>query len=70
MTVTNFTQTSDKPYDRHHYKLVLGNGQSVIVPSWDDIWRLWGGASTSFSHVEVLDKPKPKKEKKRGGKGF
>ena len=31
-----FNQTSDAPYDRHHYKIVCQN-KSFVVESWDEV---------------------------------
>ena len=30
-----FKQTSDEPYDRHHYKIVSKHYATFIVKSWD-----------------------------------
>ena len=52
-----FRQTSDEPYDRHNYKVVLINGQSVIVDAWDLAQAIWFQNPAQFlSHIEVLDK--------------
>tara|TARA_Y100000361_G_C11006498_1_gene262091 strand:+ start:298 stop:498 length:201 start_codon:yes stop_codon:yes gene_type:complete len=52
-----FQQTSDEPYDRHNYKVVLLNGQSVIVDAWDLAQAIWFQQPGQFlSHIEVLDK--------------
>ena len=64
-----FSATSDAPYNRHNYRLVLQNGQSIIYASYEearDMW--WKGSKGTFSHIEVLDRPQPKKVKK--AKGF
>ena len=55
-----FTQTCDKPYDRHHYKLVYDN-KEVIVKTWEEVrehW--WNKRSINPPVVHVLDKPKKK----------
>lgn len=52
-----FTQTSDKPYDRHHYK--VGN---YTVKSWEEAVGLWQALRDVT--IEVIDKPK------KGGGGF
>ena len=66
MTET-FKQTSDKPYDRHHYKLVSANGNEVIFDNYEDVQLTWWNTSSELlSHVEVLDVP----EKKKKTKGF
>jgi|TARA_B100001939_G_scaffold318152_1_gene305353 hypothetical protein len=52
-----FQQTSDEPYDRHNYKVVLINGQSVVVDAWDLAQAIWFQQPGQFlSHIEVLDK--------------
>jgi hypothetical protein len=52
-----FQQTSDEPYDRHNYKVVLLNGQSVVVDAWDLAQAIWFQQPGQFlSHIEVLDK--------------
>jgi hypothetical protein len=52
-----FQQTSDEPYDRHNYKVVLLNGQSVVVDAWDLAQSIWFQQPSQFlSHIEVLDK--------------
>ena len=35
-----FGQTSDKPYDRHHYKLVFKE-KHVILKTWDEVLEYW-----------------------------
>ena len=35
-----FAQTSDIPYDRHHYKIVCQN-KSFVVESWDEVQEWW-----------------------------
>ena len=32
-----FHQTSDKPYDRHHYKLQFSNGRSVVFEDYEQL---------------------------------
>jgi hypothetical protein len=64
--MTNFTQTSDIPYDRHNYKLVQTNGKSIIFDNWEDAKSYWF-QKTSFGNLnyfEVLDK----NEKRKGFK--
>ena len=52
-----FTLTSDEPYDRHRYKVVLSNGESVDVDDWDIAHSIWFQHPGQFlSHIEVLDK--------------
>ena len=56
-----FSQTSDKPYDRHHYKIVFQD-KSFVVESWDEVQEYWWNRR-GFSPpiIEVIDKPKTKK---------
>ena len=35
-----FGQTSDEPYDRHHYKIVYKH-RSLVVKSWDEVQEHW-----------------------------
>ena len=55
-----FSQTSDKPYDRHHYK-IISQTKTIVVESWHEMQEYWWN-NMSFQPpiVEVLDKPKEK----------
>ena len=55
-----FSQTSDKLYDRHDYKIVYKRS-SFVVNSWDEVQEHWWN-KTIFEKpvIEVLDKPKKK----------
>jgi len=56
-----FKQTCDKPYDRHDYKLVYSNGESIILDNYEDVHLNWFQTPQQFlSHVEVLSKKKSK----------
>ena len=62
-----FKQTSDDPYDRHHYKIVSKQYATVIVKSWDEVQEWWWNQCNIIKFdavVEVLDKPKTKKKSK------
>lgn len=60
MTQT-FTQTSNKPYDKHHYKLVYSNQQEVIFENYADVQAAWFQTPSDFvSHIEVIDKKEVK----------
>ena len=62
-----FTESSSAPYDRHNYRVVYSNDQSVDVASWEEARALWFEAPPKFLKcVEVLDIPK----KVKTGKGF
>ena len=58
-----FSQTSDAPYDRHHYKIVSKQYATFIVESWDEVQEWWWNHCNTFQFyavIEVLDKPKKK----------
>ena len=54
-----FGQTCNKPYDRHHYKMVY-KSKSVVLESWDEVQEYWWNniAFNPDMIVEVIDKPK------------
>ena len=57
-----FEQTSNKSYDRHHYKIVCQT-KTFVVESWDEVQEYWWNnchLPTFDAVVHVLDKPKPK----------
>jgi hypothetical protein len=63
-----FKQTSDALYDRHHYKLVYSNNQSITLDSWEELRQCWFNTPPLLkSHVEVLDIPNKKRKKSNGG---
>tara|TARA_Y100000022_G_scaffold199840_1_gene213320 strand:- start:1887 stop:2099 length:213 start_codon:yes stop_codon:yes gene_type:complete len=55
-----FTVSSTDLYDRHHYKVVSQNGESITVDNWEDVRTIWWNKKAFLSHVEVLDAQKPK----------
>jgi hypothetical protein len=66
---TTFQQTCNKPYDRHDYKIVYSNGNSIIFDNYEDVQRTWFQTPSQFlGHVEVLDHTEPKRKQK--SKGF
>jgi hypothetical protein len=73
MTQT-FKQTCDKPYLRHDYKLVYGNGKEIIFDNYEDVQVTWFHHNGHFlSHIEVLDHYDYEKEwlgKRKKTKGF
>jgi len=58
-----FEQTSNKPYDHHHYKIVC-NTKSFVVESWQEVQEYWWNNCRSpffqGTFIEIIDKPKPK----------
>ena len=57
-----FSQTCNKPYDRHHNKMICKN-KSVVLSSWDEVQEYWWNniALNPDMIVEVIDKPKTTK---------
>jgi uncharacterized protein YlzI (FlbEa/FlbD family) len=52
-----FTQTSDQLYDRHEYKIVLSNGKSLVVESYEEVHEIWRQFPDYMNAcIEVLDK--------------
>jgi len=63
-----FAQTSDEPYDRHHYRFVYSDGQSKIFESYERAQEEWFNLPTVFkSHIEVLDIKNKKQKNLKGG---
>ena len=53
-----FEATSDGLYDRHHYKLILGDNTSIEFEDYESIRQTWFKTPKQFlSHVEITDKP-------------
>ena len=54
-----FSQTCNKPCDRHHYKMIC-KSKSVVLESWDEVQEYWWNniALNPDMIVEVIDKPK------------
>ena len=63
-----FQQTSDAPYDRHVYKVNIGD-ESFIVEDYEHLRALWFQNLRNYDGVtvEVLDVQKNKKKKSKGG---
>lgn len=60
MTET-FKCTSDAPYDRHHYEIVLKSGKKVFFDNWEDTQGYWFVNSQIpdfLDLITVLDKKK------------
>ena len=55
-----FTQTSDKPYDRHTYKIILSDGRYKDLQDYEHMRAYWMQTTQIYglSHVEVLDAKK------------
>lgn len=67
MVLNNFSCTSDVPYDRHNYEIVLKNQKNVIFDNWEDAQVYW------LQHCQIpdfLDLIIVKDKQKVKGKGF
>ena len=53
-----FEQSSYEDYDRHHYKVVGKNGDTIVVEDYMSAQEIWWNRKVFLSHIEVLDKPK------------
>jgi len=63
-----FKQTSDEPYDRHIYRFIDSNNNSIIVESYEQVHEKWFNTPSILkSRIEVLDKITNKKKKSKGG---
>jgi hypothetical protein len=66
MSIT-FTCTSNAPYDRHNYEIVLKNGKKQFFDNWEETQRYW------FAHAQIpdfLDLINVIDKKKSKSKGF
>ena len=58
-----FSITSDKDYDRHHYKIVSSSKTTFIVESWQEVQEWWWNNCNSLNFdavIDVLDEPRKK----------
>ena len=55
-----FSQTSDKPYDRHTYQLVSPDKKTRNFDSWEQVQSVWFDQIRNWSGytVRVLDRKK------------
>lgn len=60
-----FAQTSDDPYDRHHYKVEFENGESIVIEDYEQLKFFWFQKLKDLNEVtvSVIDK----KKKSNGG---
>ena len=63
-----FKQSSDKPYDRHQYQIVINKDQSIIFDDYDQLRAYWFEYARNWNgcKVNVLD-VKQKNKKSTGG---
>ena len=51
-----FTTYCDKHYDRHKYRVVLKDGKSLVVDTYDLVKAIWFTGEHDVDTIEVLDK--------------
>jgi hypothetical protein len=66
MSIT-FTCTSDAPYDKHNYEVVLKNNKKVFFDNWEDTQVYW---YQNWQIPDFLDVIIIKDKKKVKSKGF
>jgi hypothetical protein len=63
-----FEQTSDKPYDRHAYRIEMKDGRSIVVDDYTRLRSIWFEQVRNYTGctITVLD-IKQNKKKSNGG---
>ena len=54
--IKTFTNTCDKDYDRHKYKLVLKNGKAIVFEDYESARNMWYQYSSQLERIDVLDR--------------
>jgi len=65
MTQT-FTCTSDAPYDRHTYEVVLKNNKKVFFDNWEDTHLYWYQNLQIPDFLDVIIVKDKQKVKRKG----
>ena len=65
--MTTFSQTSDVPYDRHSYEVILKNGKKVFFEHWEEAQVYWW---QNCQIPDFLDLIIVKDKKRKTSKGF
>lgn len=67
-----FEQTSDLPYDRHSYSIVLKNEKVINFENWEDVssyWFTYREVPNYLDYIVVNSKKKSKEKVKSKGFG-
>ena len=64
-----FTCTSDLPYDRHNYEVVLKNGKKQFFDNWEDTQRYWWSNSQIPDFLDLIIVKDKKTIKTKGFQG-
>lgn len=65
MTKT-FKVTSESPYDRHDYEILLKSNKKVFFDNWEDTWVYWYQNSQIPDFLDVIIVKDKKKVKSKG----
>ena len=65
MTQT-FKVTSEAPYDRHDYEVVLKNNKKVFFDNWEDTQEYWWANCQIPDFLDVIIVKDKKKVKSKG----
>ena len=65
MTKT-FKVTSEAPYDRHDYEILLKNDKKVFFDNWEDTWVCWYQNCQIPDFLDVIIVKDKKKVKSKG----
>ena len=63
---TVFSCTSDAPYNRHNYEIVLKSGKKVFFENWEDTLGYWFVNSQIPDFLDVIVVKDKKKVKSTG----
>jgi hypothetical protein len=63
---TTFKVTSDAPYDRHDYEVVLKNNKKVFFNNWEDTQVYWYQNCQIPDFLDVIIVKDKKKVKSKG----
>jgi len=65
MTQT-FKVTSEAPYDKHNYEVVLKNNKKVFFDNWEDTQEYWWANCQMPDFLDVIIVKDKKKVKSKG----
>ena len=63
---TTFKVTSDAPYDRHDYEVVLKSNKKVFFDNWEDTQQYWWANCQMPDFLDVIIVKDKKKVKSKG----
>ena len=66
MVLSSFSCTSDAPYDRHTYEIILKNDTKVIFDNWEDAHRYWWQNYQIPDFLDLINVIDKKKSKSKG----